>query len=291
MQFIDDIKVHLAKTNFVEFKGVKSNTPLNIVVNKNVRFLRFSLQTQTSFHLDTIEIFNDIGKNIAIDKRVTSSSSYNDDKKYNGQGVVVGKKNGGCGFHTKNEKKPWILIDLEQTTQITNIIVYNRDDECYARALSLEVKCSTNLLDWETLFDNWSFVKTYKNNNMSDEERALLFSSILEPSYAQNYLNSLKKTDEIKANQFISDVNSIINEKGLAFGPHGFMQTFELASESRKQLLFSELERVLIWLNEDFGVSAFVSSGTLLGIIRDGDFIPHDDDFDIGMHLYFDMCV
>lgn len=34
-------------------------------------------------------------------------------------------------------------------------------------------------------------------------------------------------------------------------------------------------------LQRQLGVQAFVTSGTLLGLIRDGRVIPHDDDFDM----------
>lgn len=64
-----------------------------------------------------------------------------------------------------------------------------------------------------------------------------------------------------------------------ALGRHGYYPSFRKidlnAVEQELSVLFEELASL--------GVQSFANSGTLLGYIRDGRPIPHDDDFDIGV--------
>jgi len=65
----------------------------------------------------------------------------------------------------------------------------------------------------------------------------------------------------------------------LALGRHGYNPSFlNLDLEQVEAELATLLEQV-----STFGVQPFLNSGTLLGYYRDGQPIPHDDDFDIGI--------
>ncbi|WP_297818181.1 LicD family protein [uncultured Paraglaciecola sp.] len=72
-----------------------------------------------------------------------------------------------------------------------------------------------------------------------------------------------------------------MEEYNLALGPHGLTQTFDLKSDKQKDLTYQRLSTFLSQLVNEFGVDAFVSSGTLLGFVRQGEFLGHDDDLDI----------
>ena len=43
-------------------------------------------------------------------------------------GALDGVKNGKWGFHTQHELKPWWQIDLEKSTPLDKILLYNRTD-------------------------------------------------------------------------------------------------------------------------------------------------------------------
>lgn len=55
----------------------------------------------------------------------------------------------------------------------------------------------------------------------------------------------------------------------------------DAADEATNAALMDELERLLTVLRDDAGVPAFICYGTLLGAVRDGRFIGHDNDMDI----------
>ncbi|MBZ2163627.1 discoidin domain-containing protein [Alteromonas stellipolaris] len=277
-----ELKQHIANNPLREFKGAKSKDPLIIQTDRKARFVRLSLQTEVSFHLDGIEIFNKDGRNIAPNKKTIISSTYNNEEKYDGRGFVNSKMNGGCGFHTQRERNPWLIIDLMTIRNLDRIVVYNREGEFYTRALSLKVEVSQDLHTWHPVFDNWSVLKSFHGKAPSDVEKAVLHAMILDPGPSQQLLTKLKKEGRHEqALEYQSCVNELLKDRGLALGPHGLMRTFELQSASEKRKVASELGLILKWLNDEFGVPAFISSGTLLGIVRDGQFIAHDDDVDI----------
>lgn len=279
---LESIEEYLQQNPIREFKGVKSEDPLIIETSNQARFIRFSLQVESSFHLDAIEIFNRDGRNVAPNKNTIISSVYNDEEKYDGRGVINSKKNGGSGFHTKREHNPWLIIDLGTIRNLAKIIVFNREGEFFTRALSLKVETSKDLRNWHLVHDNWGFIKNYKDGQLNEFENALLHAGILNSGPASTYLKKLRTQDlNDQALEFHELINKLIKSKNVAFGPHGFMQTFDLKTDDEKNKVFRELSSLLKWLNEEFGVPAFVSSGTLLGLVRDGELIGHDDDVDI----------
>ncbi|MBY5921252.1 discoidin domain-containing protein [Ferrimonas balearica] len=276
------IKKHLQHRPVIHFKGAISESPLRVKTDNKGRFVRFSLQAESSFHLDTIEIFNKDGRNIAPGKRTIISSVYNDEEKYDGRGALEGKKNGGCGFHTKREQAPWLIVDLGTVRNLDEIVVYNREGQYYTRALSLKIESSRDLTKWELIHDNWACLNAFDDGELGIEEVALLHAGVLDSGPAHNLITNLRKEGRHEqALKFHQYVNELVSERGLALGPHGFTQTFDLSSEAKKQKTYRELAQLLKWVNEEFGTPAFISSGTLLGIVRDGKFIGHDDDVDI----------
>ena len=275
------VKHRVTESGFVAFRGCKTNRPLDISLDVSARFVRLGLQAVESFHLDEIEVYDTEGRNIAIGKPTLISSTYNDDPKYSGYGAVSGVPKGGCGFHTKREDSPWIIIDLGEVQHLTKIRVFNRDDDYFVRALSLCIEHSIDLRSWDVLHDNWNILKSLQESETSSREKALFHASVFDPKAAQRLIRELKSTDQKAAEELLSDVNSVISDQGLALATHGFRKTFELVGEEGRQIIYEELSQLLNWLNNEFGVNAFISSGTLLGIIRDGELIAHDDDVDI----------
>lgn len=279
---VTNIKNLVEDEPVVEFKGAISKAPLIIPVCKKVRFVRLSLQTLSCFHLDTIEILDKDGQNISRGKKTIVSSTYNNEEKYDGRGVLVGKKDGGCGFHTKRENHPWLIIDLESIISVNEVVIYNREGTFGNRAHSLKVDGSSNLYDWQELYDNWKVLNRFLERKPSELQIAIIRAYVLDPVPAKQFLKKLiSEGKEDDAIRFQACISQIVKTKGYGFGPHGFTRTFELRPDAEKRLIAEELSKVLTWLNNEFGVPTFISSGTLLGMVRDGRFIDHDDDIDI----------
>jgi hypothetical protein len=65
-------------------------------------------------------------------------------------------------FHTADEDKPWVEIDLGKVTEFSELIVKNRSDCCADRAVPLIAEVSTKRSRWKTVarvdttFDEWN---------------------------------------------------------------------------------------------------------------------------------------
>lgn len=262
------------------FKGVLNKQPLVVNCNFHTRFVKLSLQVIEVFHLDEIEIFDENGNNVALNANVLVSSRYED--KYSGHGAVNGTKNGGSGFHTALEPNPWLIIDLGEELTIKKMSIFNRDDRFFTRALSLLIEHSMNLIEWTTIYDNWKGLKTLQTQIETEFDQAIISALKLDPKRCQDYLNKLKaEGKQDSALVFQQTVNELIHPLELAFGPHGFSRTFALRGDKEKERILNDIEQLLAWLNDEFGLPTFISSGTLLGIVRDGRLIEHDDDIDV----------
>ena len=79
--------------------------------------------------------------NLALHKPTASSSHLAQHPETSG---VVDGKLYGIGFHTNNDDRPWLSIDLERVQQIHQVIVYNADHCCFERAVPLVIEVSTN---------------------------------------------------------------------------------------------------------------------------------------------------
>lgn len=69
--------------------------------------------------------------------------------------AVNGVKTGGFGFHTDLEDNPWWQVDLEQTSLLTSVVVYNRggaESEFAGRATNLTVRLSSDGITWQTIY-------------------------------------------------------------------------------------------------------------------------------------------
>ncbi|SLN28709.1 adenylyltransferase/cytidyltransferase family protein [Pseudooctadecabacter jejudonensis] len=95
------------------------------------------------------------------------------------------------------------------------------------------------------------------------------------------YRNVCKRQDRMpEFDAFVDLFKSYLHP--VALTPHGYHEnTFANLDASE---IAADVDAALQMLNED-GFEAFINSGTLLGMVRDGSFLPHDDDIDLGVLL------
>jgi hypothetical protein len=272
----------LSEHGFTVFKGKKSQQPLTLPVDIKTRFLRFSLQNKMCLHLDKIQVFDKEGNNLAEGAHTLVSSMYNDSEKYNGQGVVNGDPKGGCGHHTKTEDEPWLLIDLKEVCNLSKIVVFNRDDAFYHRAISLLITSSSDLKNWDKVFDNFAFKLSEPYKVLTPEQQSLADCHALEIGPIRKLIKSLNSEGHKQlAIELLAEGNNALEPFNLSIGPHGLTRTFSIRTEKEKSNAYHALSNLLNVINQDFGVPAFASSGTLLGLVREGQFLGHDDDLDM----------
>jgi hypothetical protein len=69
---------------------------------------------------------------------------------------------------------------------------------------------------------------------------------------------------------------------GFTLTGHGINQALEFKySDAQKSRIVQKISDICNDLSSATGVEWFVTSGTLLGLVRDGGFIKHDDDIDV----------
>jgi len=78
----------------------------------------------------------------------------------------------------------------------------------------------------------------------------------------------------------IKIINAYSEKFCLEFTAHGFNRTFRFWSHHEKTNYLKAASKTASILNNS-GIPAFLSYGTILGLVRDGDLINHDDDIDL----------
>lgn len=81
---------------------------------------------------------------------------------------------------------------------------------------------------------------------------------------------------------FWADVRRVLHPRTL--GPHGYLTSLESRDSAQVWRDISVLQEKLAAL----GYVAFLNSGTLLGVVREGNFVAHDDDIDLAVLMHSD---
>ncbi|MFC3095681.1 hypothetical protein DRW07_07795 [Alteromonas sediminis] len=278
---ISEIEQMFEQYNFVKFRGKSSGQPFVVSPDPSFRFLRFELQATQSINLDKIEIVDEDNQSLLKNAKIMVSSSYNDEARFDGQRLIDGAPTGGVSFHSKNEKNPWLVIDLGEVQKASKITITNRGGKYFYRALSFKLSCSSDLTHWQVIHDNYAFTESEQFLALSKLEQALIkCCTFNDDEFRSQIYRFGKKTSYEEAREYVDIVNHFLQQESLSYGPHGISETFEVRSEEKVNLAYQELSNLLGFLNKSMNISAFASSGTLLGIVRDGQFLAHDDDLD-----------
>jgi hypothetical protein len=284
LQILDTefVQPFLSDNGFHMFKGLTSKTPLLIESDIQSRFVRLQLSGIAILNLDKVLIESADGKNLLEGADIIVSSSFENQARFDGKRLISGRPTGGVNYHSDRELNPWIVIDLKQIKKIAKIEVYNRNDRFFIRALTMVVSCSNDLQSWSIMHDNFAYKLSEAYLALNQQQKALVDCASMNVTSINELISqSEKNSDKDTALKLYNAGNKLLEEYNLALGPHGLTQTFDLKSDKQKDLTYQRLSTFLSQLVNEFGVDAFVSSGTLLGFVRQGEFLGHDDDLDI----------
>lgn len=99
-------------------------------------------------------------------------------------------------------------------------------------------------------------------------------------SDVEKLLQSANESEKKELWSLIREAVEISHGEGFVFTQHGVTRSLAAHSAERRQVMLSSINQFLLSLERQAGVKCFFTSGTLLGIIREGDLIGHDDDID-----------
>lgn len=86
-----------------------------------------------------------ISSGLALGKKWVASSQI---EVHPQSGTIDDQLRNGIFFHTKEEDNPWIEIDLEKPTPVSNVEVLNRSECCSERTVPLVVELSVDRKTW-----------------------------------------------------------------------------------------------------------------------------------------------
>ena len=298
-RFLDSLdKLYDALFQDLCFKSLKAGRPLSISLDrKPIRYLKIGLAEPGIFHLSTVHLYDKHGmlKGDQLNKiKMTLSTTHetieSSVKKLLNEGGIF-------SFHTKKDDDPYVTLDLQDKVDVKRLLIGNRDDAWAVRAWDLYVDASTDGKKWEPLYsarDRWAEFKALAGGKyypMSGEERS--YARQLVDMYIDvkrcDQVSVRKKSKEYDLSVYPASVKKLLNERmfhrmQLEFTSHGIFKSFRFWKQEAQE---SYLQYAIDATNMLQGCSKDVclGYGSVLGLVREQAFIPHDDDLDIIMTL------
>jgi len=117
----------------------------------------------------------------------------------------------------------------------------------------------------------------------SKETRAHILDLVRSKDYAEAHEALLKSPyfSPVERAEFKSEVSkNLLFERGVEWTHHGIRKTFRFYSPLQKHYYLKKAAD-LIDILHDFTPHVVLGFGAVLGFVRDGDLVPHDDDLDL----------
>jgi hypothetical protein len=263
------------------------------------RYIRLSLDAKECLHLSHVEVtVEDLDGLHAVEpKDLRTSSIYGETAHLLEERALFNHEPNRYGFHTTREDEPWAEIDLGQTYDIANIAISNRIGQYQERAWSLRVEVYDAPDSPTLVYDHRERMRQLATM-INDTAPFLGHPGHLAPAMtllAQLYARVVQ-LDFAGAKQVMADASDIPREERravkaalnklvlpsfrLEWGKHGIRRTFRYWTKKEKVNYLTFANNVVDDLR-DLSPHVCLGWGSILGLVREQDFIPHDDDLDV----------
>lgn len=283
------------------FMGTGSNKPLSIYITNDAspRHIRLSISSGEPLHLEYIEIMSDkeSGEENISSKCTFSFSSIKVGTNHlvDSNDIII-KKNHGVGFHTSAGGHQWVTAHIPDGEICNRIVFFNRNDAYAFRAWTAKVESSLDGLSWKLIYSHESrinhFLETARNSINHSVQPTVVS---LEYYIVVEFIGLILFRDFTKAYELYKSIKPISFHKnnlkdfanknflipnGLELGIHGITKSFRFWQLKEKSIYLSLAKNLILDLLE---LTEYVSLGygAVLGYLRSGDLIDHDDDIDI----------
>lgn len=269
---------------FEKFGNEQTKKPLVVTIDREVISCKLSLQGKVSFHIKRVTFFDCDGNKIQV--KATQSSYLNKDKRYSASNLL---QNDDI-FHSENEIDPWVDFTFSKPVHVTKVVIENHNPKHFYRAYSIKINVILSDGNNTLIYDNLSVMKSLENKieanfQISIEDKIFLKAELYAACFLTQKINSLilnaRALNLRVAIQAQDIVNKVLLDKGYGFTQHGIHKVFAGYTESEKRNISLKLNNFMTFLDDVLGHQSFVTSGTLLGLIREDKFLDHDDDIDI----------
>jgi hypothetical protein len=262
--------------------------------------LRLELPTKQFLHLHSIRVFGLDGEpfgpaGLVAGTKRTASSAWRHYADVLADGTIFDPDPGhGTALHTLGDEPPWCEIEFEEPAAVSQVVLRNLVEATSRRARGLRVliRCSTD--DWEVVYDGGrsvtglaaAFAARALHRDFGDWHHGAI-DEVLAKALVGDYKAAAKVLDEHPALDAASRravrsgvSTAVLARRELEWTIHGAQRSFRFWPEAELRdyvgsavTLAADIARLTDKVCFGFG--------SVLGLVRDGGPIPHDDDIDL----------
>lgn len=285
----------------------------------SVTCVRIELPKTEYLHLSNVLIEADGISDVRHEAVVRASSTLPAYSQLLEQGVLLDPANTQTALHTKKEDRPWLEIVFDRPVDVTRVFVRNvSDQQTSSRARGLQILVREQGAWWTTIYDGWlrerAFVRAVErqqrrqalarrarsrvgrmfsggqaasdaDSTAGTEDRIPGLARILTAAQLGDYATVPRElrragVSPAEESRFRDVVNERIARREVEWSIHGIERTFRFWSKQEKQDYIGFAADVVECLRE-LNDNVCFGFGTVLGIVRDHQLIPHDYDADV----------
>lgn len=289
---------------FPDLHFLGPNGELSISIDRpDLVMLRVQLPTNQFLHLHSIRMYGPNGEPYDADALIggtkrSASSAWRHFADVLDAGILLDPDPAhGTGVHTLADEPPWCEVELTAPKAVSRIVLRNVSTATARRAAGIQVLVRCGSRDWERVYDGRERVTALRrviagrrlHRVVDGPERAArdaiddIMGQILLGQY-KPAIAALTAMPELGPSSQKA-IRSVVNSALLAplereWTIHGVQRSFRFWSQAE----VADYVGTAVRLAQDIGTltnKVCFGFGSVLGLVREGGPIPHDDDIDL----------